>query len=63
MKSVMPDGAVRPLRHDGRWVVTVYHPSYVLRGPDEVSRAQAYAVIVAGLRAALALLDKSGPEA
>jgi uracil-DNA glycosylase family protein len=46
-----------PFRHDGRWVVTVYHPSYVLRAPDEGTRRQAYAVIVAGLRQALRLLE------
>jgi DNA polymerase len=52
MKSVM--GA--PFQHDGRWVITVYHPSYVLRAPDEASRHQAYEVIVDGLRQALKLI-------
>lgn len=62
LKSVMEKGSVTmksvmdaPVEHDGRWVVTVYHPSYVLRAPDEETRRQAYEVIVAGLREALRL--------
>ncbi|HEU4816937.1 UdgX family uracil-DNA binding protein [Janthinobacterium sp.] len=65
LKSVLQDGAAAmtpligtPIEHDGRWVVTVYHPSYVLRAPDEESRRQAYAVIVDGLRQALRLLQE-----
>jgi DNA polymerase len=64
LKSVLQDGSVTmksvmdaPVMHDGRWVVTVYHPSYVLRAPDEATRRQAYDVIVAGLRQAQGLLD------
>jgi probable DNA metabolism protein len=53
MKSVMD----APFQHEGRWVVTVYHPSYVLRAPDEATRRDAYAVIVEGLREALRLLN------
>ncbi|MCC7643128.1 MULTISPECIES: UdgX family uracil-DNA binding protein [unclassified Janthinobacterium] len=62
LKSILRDGAasMAPLigttiEHAGRPVVTVYHPAYVLRAPDEPSRRQAYAVIVAGLRQALRL--------
>lgn len=65
LKSILQDGAaaMTPLigtsvQHDGRWVVTVYHPSYVLRAPDEESRRQAYRVIVEGLRQALRLLQE-----
>lgn len=64
LKSVLQDGAATmtpligtPVQHDGRWVVTVYHPSYVLRAPDEESKRQAYRVIVEGLRQALKLLE------
>jgi DNA polymerase len=64
LKSVMRKGTVTmksmmdaPVQHDGRWVITVYHPSYVLRAPDEASRQQAYEVIVEGLRQALKLLE------
>ena len=64
LKSILQDGAATmtpligtPVQHDGRWVVTVYHPSYVLRAPDEESKRQAYRVIVEGLRLALTLLD------
>jgi probable DNA metabolism protein len=63
LKSVMQKGTVTmksmmdaPVQHEGRWVITVYHPSYVLRAPDEASRQQAYEVIVEGLRQALKLL-------
>ncbi|WP_306821382.1 UdgX family uracil-DNA binding protein [Janthinobacterium sp. 61] len=64
LKSVLQDGSATmtplvgtPIEHDGRWVVTVYHPSYVLRAPDEASRRQAYAVIVDGLNQAMRLLE------
>lgn len=64
LKSVLDDGSASlsavidtPQRHEGRWVVGVYHPSYVLRAPDEATRRNAYQVIVAGLRQALRLLD------
>lgn len=63
LKSILQDGSAAmtpligtPVQHDGRWIVTVYHPSYVLRAPDEDSRRQAYQVIVEGLRQALKLL-------
>lgn len=65
LKSILQDGAATmtpligtPIQHDGRWVVTVYHPSYVLRAPDEESKRQAYRVIVEGLRQALKLTEK-----
>ncbi|WP_310179854.1 UdgX family uracil-DNA binding protein [Duganella sp. 3397] len=56
MTAMMNDGHPVPVQHDGRWVVTVYHPSYVLRAPDEASRRQAYGVIIEGLRQALQLI-------
>jgi len=62
LKAILQDGRATmkavmdaPFQHDGRWVVAVYHPSFVLRARDEESRRQAYDVIVAGLRAALRL--------
>jgi DNA polymerase len=62
LKSVLQDGSATmsammeaPFQHQGRWVVAVYHPSFVLRARDEESRRQAYDVIVAGLRQALTL--------
>ena len=64
LKSIMQDGAASmtpllgtPAQHDGRWVVSVYHPAYVLRALDEASRRQAYRVIVEGLQHALTLLQ------
>lgn len=63
LKSLRQDGAASmtpllgtPIEHEGRWLVTVYHPSYVLRAPDAASRRQAYRVIVDGLRRAQELL-------
>ena len=64
LKSVLQDGAASmapllgtPVQHAGRWVVTVYHPSYVLRAADAASRRQAYTVLVDGLRRAQELLQ------
>ena len=68
LKSILQDGTATmtpligtPVQLDGRWVVTVYHPSYVLRAPDEENKRQAYRVIVEGLRQALRLIDGTGP--
>ena len=67
LKAVLGSGSVAlkdhvgtPVRHDGRWVVTVYHPSYVLRLPDEAAKAQARAVIVDGLKLAQSLMAGDG---
>ena len=63
LKSVLQDGAASmapllgtPVQHAGHWVITVYHPSYVLRAADAASRRQAYTVLVDGLRRAQELL-------
>ena len=58
----LKDHVGTPIRHDGRWVVTVYHPSYVLRVPDEAAKAQARAVIVDGLKLAQRLVNGDGPS-
>ena len=47
----------QPFRHDGRWIVAVYHPSYVLRLAEPDAAAQALAVLVAGLALAQGLLS------
>jgi DNA polymerase len=39
-------------------VVTIYHPSYALRVPDEQARHQAFKVMVDGLKLAQELLDR-----
>ena len=69
LKSVLQDGAATitdklgvPFQHEGRWIVTVYHPSYALRAPDPASRERAYAVIVDGLRQARELLQSLPPS-
>jgi uracil-DNA glycosylase len=40
------------LEHGGRLVVPTYHPSFVLRAPDEQARDRAYQAIVDALRRA-----------
>ncbi|MDB5934749.1 MAG: polymerase [Massilia sp.] len=56
----LKDTLGKPIRHGDRWVVTVYHPSFVLRVPDEESKAGAMAVIVDGLKLAQRLLAGQG---
>jgi DNA polymerase len=48
----LKDTLGRPIRHEGRWVVTIYHPSYALRVPDEQARHEAFRVMVDGLKLA-----------
>ena len=48
----------KPLRHKGRWVVTTYHPSYILRVPDEDTKREAFAIMVQGLKLAQELLQR-----
>jgi DNA polymerase len=54
----LKDTIGKPIRHGGRWVVTVYHPSYVLRVPDEAAKQQALAAMVDGLKQAQRLLTQ-----
>jgi DNA polymerase len=65
LKSVLGKPAVtlkpllgKPVRHDGRWVVTTYHPSDVLRVPSEDAKHEAFAAMVAGLKLAQELLER-----
>ncbi|WP_229218659.1 UdgX family uracil-DNA binding protein [Rugamonas brunnea] len=46
----------QPQRHQGRWIVAVYHPSFVLRVPGAQAKQDARAQLVAGLREAVRLL-------
>jgi probable DNA metabolism protein len=57
--ATLKDTLGHPIEHRGHWVVTVYHPSYALRVPDPVARAQAFEAIVDGLKLAQQLA--SGP--
>ncbi|HZV66159.1 MAG TPA: UdgX family uracil-DNA binding protein [Telluria sp.] len=68
LKAVLGTGHVtlkdtigQPLHHGGRWVVTVYHPSYVLRVPDAAAKEQAFGVMVEGFRLAQQLLTQAPP--
>lgn len=50
--ATLKDVLGEPFMHQGRWIVTVYHPSYVLRVPGEDMKQKAFEVMVDGLRAA-----------
>ena len=69
LKSVLGQSSVtlkeslgKPLWHEGRWVVTIYHPSYVLRVPDEAAKHEAFSSMVQGLKLAHELLERPGPD-
>jgi uracil-DNA glycosylase len=64
LKAVLHTGKVtlgamlgKPVQQDGRWVVATYHPSYVLRIPDEDAKAAAFKEIVRALHLAAGLLQ------
>ncbi|WP_420995008.1 UdgX family uracil-DNA binding protein [Cupriavidus sp. 30B13] len=42
----------QPVEHEGRIVIATWHPSYVLRMPDEAGRRKAFGQIVEALRLA-----------
>ena len=48
----------KPMQVDGRWVVTTYHPSYVLRVPSEETKHEAFSIMVSSLKLAHELLDR-----
>ena len=54
-KATLGDRIGTPFQHDGRWIVVVYHPSYILRVPDAEAKVKAMAVLVDGLRRAAEL--------
>jgi DNA polymerase len=65
LKSVLRTATVtlknslgKPLRHEGHWVVTTYHPSYVLRVPSEEAKHEAFQVMVESLKLAHELLAR-----
>ena len=51
-KATLTDKLGVPFQHEGKWIVVVYHPSYILRVPDEAARIKAMAVLVDGLQRA-----------
>jgi probable DNA metabolism protein len=69
LKSVMETANVtlkdrlgKPVFHDGRWIVTTYHPSYVLRVPGEDAKREAFQVMVESLKLAQDLLSRQPEE-
>jgi DNA polymerase len=54
----LKDALGKPLRHEGYWVVTTYHPSYVLRVPGEEAKRAAFNTMVEGIKLAHELLDR-----
>ena len=57
-QATLKDAMGHPIAHAGRWVVAVYHPSYVLRVPDKAAKEQAFAQMVEGLRLARQLSEE-----
>ena len=53
--ATLKDVLGKPFMHQGRWIVVIYHPSYVLRVPGEELKAEAFDAMVAGLREARGL--------
>ncbi len=51
-KATLTDKLGVPFQHEGKWIVVVYHPSYILRVPDEAARIKAMQVLVDGLQRA-----------
>jgi DNA polymerase len=69
LKSVMETANVtlkatlgKPVFHDGHWIVTTYHPSYVLRVPGEDAKREAFQVMVDSLKLAHELLNRQPEE-
>lgn len=69
LKSVLRNGNAKlgeslgkAIRHEDYWVVTVYHPSYILRVPDEATKQQAFNIMVDGLKLARQLLERQPEE-
>ncbi|MES2832504.1 MAG: UdgX family uracil-DNA binding protein [Pseudomonadota bacterium] len=54
-KATLTDKIGTPFQHEGRWIVVVYHPSYILRVPNEEARVQAMGVLIDGLAKAQTL--------
>jgi DNA polymerase len=69
LKSVMRTANVtlknsigHPVFHEGHWIVTTYHPSYVLRVPGEEAKREAFQTMVDSLRLAQDLLNRQPEE-
>ena len=59
--ATLKDTLGQAISHEGRWVVTVYHPSYVLRVQDEAGKRHAMQVMIAGLQLAQRLAQAGAP--
>jgi DNA polymerase len=69
LKSVMRTANVtlknsigHPVFHEGHWIVTTYHPSYVLRVPGEEAKREAFQTMVESLKLAHELLNRQPEE-
>jgi len=69
LKSVMRTANVtlknsigHPVFHEGHWIVTTYHPSYVLRVPGEEAKRVAFQTMVDSLKLAHDLLSRQPEE-
>jgi DNA polymerase len=50
--ATLKDVMGKPFMHQDRWVVVIYHPSYVLRVPGDDMKEQAFKSMVEGLKEA-----------
>jgi DNA polymerase len=51
--AALKDVLGQPFEHQGRTIVAIYHPSYVLRVPGTENKEHAFGVMVEGLRQAV----------
>ena len=51
-KAALTERLGTPFQHKGRWIVAVYHPSYILRVPDAAAKENAMRVLMDGLATA-----------
>jgi probable DNA metabolism protein len=51
-KATITNRIGTPFQHEGRWIVAVYHPSYILRVPGDAAKAQAMDGLIEGLKQA-----------
>ncbi len=49
----------KPFQHEGRWIIAVYHPAYVLRAPDAALKEEAFRQMVEGLNTARQLVEQT----
>jgi uracil-DNA glycosylase family protein len=54
-KTTLAERMEKPLEFENRWLVTIYHPSYILRLPGQEAKTEAFDAMVRGLKKAASL--------